>query len=147
MTRPCAHGTFEWDAACPADQWRHSHNYLHHTFTNIHGKDRDIGYGVLRISPDQPWNPIYLGNPLFATALALDFDHGVMLHDVEIERILSGRKTMAAGLADAEDGLRKSGQARSQGLRPVAAAHRAAVPVARCSPTSPPTSSATCGRS
>src|SRR3954464_6381603 len=52
--------TFEWDAAAPADQWRHSHNYLHHTFTNIHGKDRDIGYGVLRISPEQPWNPVYL---------------------------------------------------------------------------------------
>ena len=27
---------FEWDTVCPADQWRHSHNYLHHTFTNIH---------------------------------------------------------------------------------------------------------------
>ncbi|MGH9273932.1 MAG: fatty acid desaturase family protein, partial [Acidimicrobiales bacterium] len=39
--------TFEWDAASPADQWRHSHNYLHHTFTNIQGKDRDLGYGIL----------------------------------------------------------------------------------------------------
>ena len=34
---------FEWDTACPADQWRHSHNYMHHTHTNIVGKDRDIG--------------------------------------------------------------------------------------------------------
>ena len=89
-TRRWPSTSFEWDAACPADQWRHSHNYLHHTFTNIHGKDRDIGYGILRISPDQPWNPIYLGNPLFAAALALNFDHGVMLHDVEIERVLAG---------------------------------------------------------
>ena len=47
--------TFEWDTACPADQWRHSHNYIHHTYTNIIGKDRDIGYGVLRMSEDQPW--------------------------------------------------------------------------------------------
>jgi fatty acid desaturase len=31
--------TFEWDTACPAEQWRHSHNYMHHTFTNIRGKD------------------------------------------------------------------------------------------------------------
>ena len=37
---------FDWDTACPADQWRHTHNYLHHTFTNIVGKDRDVGYGV-----------------------------------------------------------------------------------------------------
>ena len=34
---------FEWDTACPADQWRHSHNYMHHTYTNILDKDRDIG--------------------------------------------------------------------------------------------------------
>ena len=31
---------FEWDTACPADQWRHSHNYMHHTHTNIVGKDQ-----------------------------------------------------------------------------------------------------------
>ena len=59
---------FEWDTACPADQWRHSHNYMHHTHTNIVGKDRDIGYGVLRMSEDQPWHPYYLGNPLYAAA-------------------------------------------------------------------------------
>ncbi|MBJ7347750.1 MAG: fatty acid desaturase, partial [Thermoleophilaceae bacterium] len=46
---------FEWDTSCPADQWRHSHNYMHHTYTNIHGKDRDIGYGILRMSKDQDW--------------------------------------------------------------------------------------------
>ncbi|MBJ7384816.1 MAG: acyl-CoA desaturase, partial [Mycolicibacterium sp.] len=28
---------FEWDSACPSDQWRHSHNYMHHTYTNIVG--------------------------------------------------------------------------------------------------------------
>jgi fatty acid desaturase len=105
---------FEWDAASPADQWRHSHNYLHHTFTNIQGKDRDLGYGILRISPDQPWHPIYLANPLFATALALNFDHGVMLHDVEVERVLAGRKTPAEAWATLKGGLRKSG---SQGLK------------------------------
>ena len=48
---------FEWDTACPGDQWRHSHNYMHHTYTNILGKDRDIGYGVLRMDESQKWNP------------------------------------------------------------------------------------------
>src|ERR1700694_1026064 len=33
-------GRFEWDSACPGDQWRHSHNYMHHTHTNVVGKDR-----------------------------------------------------------------------------------------------------------
>jgi fatty acid desaturase len=40
--------------ACPGDQWRHSHNYMHHTHTNVLGKARDIGYGILRMSEDQP---------------------------------------------------------------------------------------------
>ncbi len=54
---------FEWDTACPGDQWRHSHNYMHHTHTNIVGKDRDIGYGVLRMSEDQPLAPVLPGQP------------------------------------------------------------------------------------
>ncbi len=28
---------WDWDTASPADAWRHSHNYEHHTFTNIRG--------------------------------------------------------------------------------------------------------------
>ena len=27
------------------------------------GMDRDIGYGILRMSPDQPWRPYYLEQP------------------------------------------------------------------------------------
>jgi fatty acid desaturase len=87
--------TFEWDTACPGDQWRHSHNYMHHTYTNIHGKDRDIGYGILRMSEDQPWRPYYLGNPVYATLLASFFQYGVALHDMETERILAGETTLA----------------------------------------------------
>ena len=85
---------FEWDNACPADQWRHSHNYMHHTHTNIVGKDRDIGYGVLRMSEDQPWTPYYLGNPLYATLLALLFQYGVAVHDLEVEQIRTGKADM-----------------------------------------------------
>jgi fatty acid desaturase len=29
--------SWDWDTASPADAWRHSHNYEHHTFTNIRG--------------------------------------------------------------------------------------------------------------
>jgi len=87
--------TFEWDTACPADQWRHSHNYMHHTYTNIVGKDRDLGYAVLRMSEDQPWRPYYLGNPLYAALLATFFQYGVALHDLETERIAAGTWNMA----------------------------------------------------
>ncbi len=83
---------FEWDTACPAEQWRHSHNYLHHTHTNIVGKDRDVGYGILRITEEQPWRPYYLGNLVYAFLLAVLFEYGVALHDLETERIASGEK-------------------------------------------------------
>ena len=82
---------FEWDSACPSEQWRHSHNYMHHTHTNILGKDRDIGYGVLRMSEDQRWHPYYLGNPLYAALLALFFQWGVALHDLEVDRVAAGK--------------------------------------------------------
>jgi fatty acid desaturase len=87
--------TFEWDTACPGDQWRHSHNYMHHTHTNIIGKDRDIGYGMLRMSEDQAWRPYYLGNPLYAALLAMFFQYGVALHDLETERIAVGEVSLA----------------------------------------------------
>jgi fatty acid desaturase len=86
--------TFEWDTACPADQWRHSHNYMHHTHTNIVGKDRDIGYGILRMSEDEPWRPYDLGNPLYAALLATFFQYGVAMHDVEVEQIAAGESAL-----------------------------------------------------
>ena len=86
---------FEWDTACPGDQWRHSHNYMHHTHTNVVGMDRDIGYGILRMSEDQRWHPYYLGNPLYAFLLMVLFQYGVALHELETERISAGEITLA----------------------------------------------------
>ncbi|KKC02669.1 fatty acid desaturase family protein [Mycobacterium nebraskense] len=94
--------SFEWDTACPADQWRYSHNYMHHTHTNIVGMDRDIGYGILRMSEDQRWQPYFLGNPLYAFLLMVLFQYGVALHELETERIRSGE----IELADKRDVLR-----------------------------------------
>jgi NADPH-dependent stearoyl-CoA 9-desaturase len=105
---------FEWDTACPAEQWRHSHNYMHHTHTNIVGKDRDIGYGVLRMSEDQPWHPYYLGNPLYAVLLAIFFQYGVALHDLELERLSTGK----ASLGEKRDMIRSIwGKVRKQTLK------------------------------
>ncbi len=86
---------FDWDTACPGEQWKYSHNYIHHTFTNILGKDRDIGYGILRMDEDQKWRPYYLGNPVYAFALMMLFEWGVALHDLEVENIVSGKRSLA----------------------------------------------------
>ena len=100
---------FEWDSSCPAKGWQHYHNYLHHTFTNITEKDRDLGYGVIRISAEKPWTPANLGNPLYALGLALIFDHGIMLHDVDFGHVRAGKKSWAEAKLSLKNGLRKSG--------------------------------------
>jgi fatty acid desaturase len=102
--------SFEWDSSCPAKGWQHYHNYLHHTFTNITDKDRDLGYGVIRISDETPWTPRNLGNPLYALGLAAMFDHGIMLHDVDIAAVREGKRTWAEAKISLKNGLRKSGK-------------------------------------
>ncbi|HVS68307.1 MAG TPA: acyl-CoA desaturase, partial [Mycobacteriales bacterium] len=88
MNDPEIHsGTWEWDTTCPAEQWKHSHNYVHHTYTNVIGKDNDIGYGILRVTSDQKWHPANLGQPVYNALLALLFEWGVALHDLDIEAI------------------------------------------------------------
>jgi fatty acid desaturase len=85
---------YEWDNVCPSEQWKYSHNYIHHTFTNILGKDRDIGYGILRMDEDQEWHPYYLGNPVYAFLLMVFFEWGVAMHDLEVENIVRGTRKM-----------------------------------------------------
>jgi len=84
--------TWDWDTASPADAWRHSHNYEHHTFTNIRGKDRDLGYEIMRIDPHQKWHPVYLLQPFYNLILMGFFEWGVALHDLNGEAIRKGEK-------------------------------------------------------
>ena len=84
---------WDWDTASPADAWRHSHNYEHHTFTNIRGKDRDLGYEIMRIDPHQKWHPVYLLQPLYNLILMGFFEWGVALHDLNFDAIRAGEKS------------------------------------------------------
>jgi fatty acid desaturase len=98
MNDPVLKGArYEWDMACDGDQWRHSHNYMHHTFTNVVGRDRDVGYGWMRVADQQRWHPGHLLQPLGAIALMLFFQWGIGLHDLEVDKLLSGE----VGLHDA----------------------------------------------
>jgi linoleoyl-CoA desaturase len=87
--------SWDWDTASPAEAWRHSHNYEHHTFTNIRGKDRDLGYEIMRIDPHQRWHPIYLFQPLYNLILMGFFEWGVAVHDLNGDAIRSGEKSKA----------------------------------------------------
>ncbi|GAA0349817.1 acyl-CoA desaturase [Actinoallomurus spadix] len=95
MRDPKIHSTtWESDLASPSAQWKHSHNVVHHTWTNVLGKDRDIGYTLLRVSPEQPWHRVYLLQPVYNVFLALVFEYGIALYDLEVERIPAGDKSL-----------------------------------------------------
>ena len=85
--------TWEWDNVCPAEQWKHSHNIVHHTWTNVIGKDNDIGYGALRVFAEQRWHPSFLTQPVSNIMVALFFEWGVAVHDLELSKIISGKKS------------------------------------------------------
>jgi linoleoyl-CoA desaturase len=89
---------WDWDTASPADAWRHSHNYEHHTFSNIRGKDRDLGYEIMRIDPHQKWHPVYLFQPLYNLILMGFFEWGVAMHDMNFDAIRSGEKSKRQAL-------------------------------------------------
>ena len=84
--------SWDWDTASTAEAWRHSHNFIHHTYTNIIGKDRDLGYEIMRIDPAQKWYPFYLLQPFYNVVLAMLFEWGVAAHDLDMDAIRSGEK-------------------------------------------------------
>ena len=93
MNDPEIHSSnWEWDTMQPAEQWKHSHNYVHHQFTNVLGFDNDIGYGILRMAREQKWSPGNLGQPVYNALLAFLFEWGVGLHDLDIEAIRKREK-------------------------------------------------------
>ena len=83
--------TYEWDIAGTSDNWRQTHNYSHHTWTNVRGMDEDIGYGLLRIFPEQRWKAFYLIQPFVAVVFALLFEWGVAIQGLRIGRWFSGK--------------------------------------------------------
>jgi linoleoyl-CoA desaturase len=94
MNDPEIHSSsWEWDTTCPSSQWKHSHNFIHHKYTNIVGMDDDVGYGILRVTRDQPWEWWNLGNPLYNIILGTFFEYGVALHHVETEKVRKREKS------------------------------------------------------
>src|SRR3954463_10862213 len=104
MNDPQIHSsTWDWDTASTSEAWKHSHNYIHHKYTNIRGKDRDLGYEIMRIDPHQRWYPVYLLQPLYNLVLMAFFEWGVAMHDLNAEAIRAGEKSRAQVVAELKD--------------------------------------------
>ncbi|CCQ11015.1 POSSIBLE LINOLEOYL-CoA DESATURASE (DELTA(6)-DESATURASE) [Pseudoalteromonas luteoviolacea B = ATCC 29581] len=83
---------YEWDIACDGSSWNRVHNYEHHTYTNIIGKDRDFGYGLLRLSNDFKWRVKNLWQLMTYFLLSVLFQWGVSYHELAAERVFVGKK-------------------------------------------------------
>jgi fatty acid desaturase len=109
MGDPAIHSTtWEWDAASTAQSWKHAHNYQHHTYTNIIGRDRDLGYSAMRVSPEQQWHPVHLLQPIYGVAMAAVFEWGIALYDMELDAVRKGTKSKERARAEVRAFLRKA---------------------------------------
>jgi len=111
MNDPEIHSsTWEWDMSAVSKHWRLTHNVMHHKYTNILGVDDDVGYGVLRVTRDQRWSPLHLGNLFVNVILAVGFEWGIGLQSLELENFFKGQSNRAAALLQIREFLIKSGR-------------------------------------
>lgn len=99
---------FEWDHACDSDSWRRYHNFEHHTYTNVIGKDRDFGYGLLRLSDDYAWRPKNTWQFLTFVKLSVLFEWGVAYHELAAERIFFGKPRKESSLPISRQALKQA---------------------------------------
>lgn len=99
--------TWEWDHSSPSEQWKESHNVQHHTYTNILGKDNDLGYNVLRVDPDQEWKLPHLFQPFTNFLTALVFEYGITAYDLDLSGWKNGTKDPEQFRADLAKVLKK----------------------------------------
>ena len=116
---------WDWDTASTAEAWRHSHNYIHHTFTNILGKDHDLGYEIMRIDPHQRWNPVYLLQPFYNIAAGDAVRVGGRGPRPRLRRRSARARRPEAGAQGAEGDRRQGARPDPQGLHRLAGDQRA----------------------
>ena len=111
MRDPKIHSAaWEWDHASPADLWKRSHNELHHTYTNVLGRDNDLGYGIMRVDEDQRWVPMFLGQPFWNLITACFFQYAIAAYDLQLGKQLKSRGNKEQFRRDGRSVLRKIGR-------------------------------------
>jgi len=84
--------TYEWDLVGTAKTWKKAHNFTHHTYTNVLGKDDDFGYLFFRLSSDQAWKPSHLLQYVVNPLSGLLFDHAVSYYHARPSEYLTAEK-------------------------------------------------------
>lgn len=108
MNDPTLNGaSYDWDTIATGDDWKYTHNYIHHTYTNIVDKDHDVGYGLLRVSEAQKWEPRFLMNIPLAIQLMVFFEWYVGLQRLHLEDVVVYKTKTWKQVWDEAAGLRK----------------------------------------
>jgi fatty acid desaturase len=111
MNDPEIHSTtWEWDMSAASKHWISSHNFQHHKYTNILGMDDDVGYYILRVTRDQPWQRFNVGNLIYNAVLALGFEWGIGTQTVDFEKILKAGPERDSTLQLAREFSAKAGR-------------------------------------
>ena len=127
----------------PSSQWKHSHNYRHHKYTNVVGMDDDVGFGVMRVTRDQQWRPIHLLQPLQNLLLASRSNGASPCHDLHAARYPARRTASSPRQSSALAAQDGAPDRKDYVLFP--GAQRAAVAADPVRQPRPPTCCATCG--
>ena len=90
MNDPSLQGaSYDWDTIATGDDWKYTHNYVHHTYTNIVGQDHDVGYGLIRVSESQKWEPRFIWNIPLAIQLMVFFERYVGIQRLHLEDVIA----------------------------------------------------------
>ena len=90
MNDPSLNGsTYDWDTISTGDDWKYTHNYIHHTYTNIVGMDHDVGYGLIRVSESQPWELRFIWNIPLTIQLMVFFEWYVGVQRLHLEDVIA----------------------------------------------------------
>ena len=72
--------SFRWKAPIDEASWRLGHNVRHHQYTNIEGRDPDLNFGGLRLSPRTAYRGLHALQPVSNVFSWFGFTTGINLH-------------------------------------------------------------------
>lgn len=101
---------FDWDSSVTSESWKHSHNVEHHNHTNIIGRDRDLGYGVLRITEGQDWKERYKRQAVVYLIMLFTFEVGIGVYDAGVDTWRDGKISTKEFLRRSAPFWRKAGR-------------------------------------
>ena len=100
--------SYEWDTVGTSKNWRYTHNFRHHTYTNVQHMDHDIGYDIIRIFPEQDWHPVHLLQPFYSALLCLYFQWGVGIQPVQFDKAFKSKADLLKSIEIATPIVRKA---------------------------------------